>query len=419
MLKIVASSEPPTAGERRRAWNGPALWSRGFRPFFLAAGLWAVLAVAIWPPLFTGALVLPTAFATIDWHVHEMIFGYGAAVVAGFLLTAIPNWTGRLPVLGLPLVGLTALWALGRAAVLLSAELGWVGAAVLDSAFLLVFAAVAGREVLASRNLRNVKVVLVVLVLAVANICFHLEAAATGRAATAARLGIALLVFLILLIGGRVVPSFTQNWLAKRRSPALPVAFSRPDVVVMVLSGLSLVLWVALPEGLPSGLLLLAAGIANLWRLSRWRGWATRSDRLVLVLHAGYGLAAAGFLPMGAHAMAPDLLTAAVGFHVWAVGAIGTMTLAMMTRATLGHSGQALKASSGTQIIYVAVLVALVARVAMDVYPDHAQLLLYGAALAWIAGFAGFLAIYMPMLTHAHRQPRSQRMNPGCRRREA
>jgi uncharacterized protein involved in response to NO len=404
MLKIVASSQPSTAGDRCRAWSGPALWSRGFRPFFLAAGLWAVLAMAIWPPLFTGAVALPTAFAAVDWHVHEMIFGYGAAVVAGFLLTAIPNWTGRLPVMGLSLAGLTALWALGRAAVLLSAELGWVAATVLDSAFLLVFAAVAGREVLASRNRRNAKIVLAVLVLAVANICFHAEAAVAGRAAIATRLGIAVLVFLILLIGGRVVPSFTQNWLAQRGSAARPVAFGRPDAVVMVLSGLSLALWVARSDGVPTGLLLLVAGVANLWRLSRWRGWATRSDRLVLVLHVGFGLAAIGFLAMGAHATDPGLVTAAIGFHVWAVGAIGTMTLAMMTRATLGHSDRALKASRGTQAVYVAVLAALLARAAMAVWPVLAQPLLYVAALAWIAAFAGFMAIYSPMLVSAPRK---------------
>ena len=151
------------AAERRRLWRDAALWSRGFRPFFLFAGFWALAAMVIWPPFFTGEIEIPTAFSPVDWHVHEMIFGYGAAVVAGFLLTAIPNWTGRLPVAGPPLMLLCGLWALGRVAVLTSATLGAVPATALDASFLLAFAGVTAREVIAGRNLRNVKVVALVL----------------------------------------------------------------------------------------------------------------------------------------------------------------------------------------------------------------------------------------------------------------
>jgi len=397
MIEIAAT------GERRRAWSGPALWTRGFRPFFLAAGVWAVLAVAVWPPLFTGAVELPTAFAAIDWHVHELIFGYGAAVVTGFLLTAIPNWTGRLPVAGWPLAGLAVLWALGRAAVFGSAMIGPVGAAALDAAFLLAFAAVIAREVLAGRNWRNLKVVALVLVLAAANLGFHAEAVTLGRASVSGRLGIAVLVLLILLIGGRVVPSFTQNWLARRGAARKPVAFNRNDAVVMALSALALALWVAAPEGAPTGLALLAAGLGNLWRLSRWRGAATVSDRLVLVLHVGFFCAAAGFPVAALHALAPDVVGFAVGLHVWAIGAIGTMTLAMMTRATLGHSGRALAASPGTQAVYLAVLLALAARLGMELWPAHAVPLLYVAAAFWVAAFLGFVAIHLPMLARAAR----------------
>ena len=398
MLKLVAA-----AAERPRSSSGPALWSRGFRPFFLAAGLWAVLAMAIWLPFFTGAVALPTAFAPVDWHVHEMIFGYGAAVVAGFLLTAIPNWTGRLPVRGGALAGLAALWLLGRVAVFTSAAVGWLAAAAIDVLFLLVFAAVIGREIVASRNRRNLKVVGVVLLLAAANFGFHLEAAETARASTASAAGIGLLVFLILLIGGRVVPSFTQNWLAGRKSPLRPVAFNRSDAAVMALSGLALALWVGVPEGWPTGIALAIAGAANLWRLGRWRGYATASDRLVLVLHVGFFFAAAGFLVAAAHALAPGLLPAAAGLHVWAVGAIGTMTLAMMTRATLGHSGRPLAASFGTQAVYLAIVVATLARLAMAIWPDHAAPLLDLAAAAWIAAFAGFVILYAPLLVRPPR----------------
>ncbi|MDF2114045.1 NnrS family protein [Roseiarcaceae bacterium H3SJ34-1] len=387
----------------RRSWSGPPLWSYGFRPFFLGAALWAAAAIAIWPPFFTGEIEIPTAFSPVDWHIHEMIYGYGSAVVAGFLLTAIPNWTGRLPVAGWPLVLLAILWAAGRAAVFLSAKTGWMPAALLDTGFLLIFAAVAAREVIAGKNRRNVKVVALVLMLAAANAGFHIEAAMIGTASISARAGLAVIVFLILLIGGRVVPSFTHNWLARKELAVRPVPFGRPDGIVMALSALALLLWVVNAEWNLTGTLLLAAGTANFWRLSRWRGWTTRSDRLVLVLHAGFFLAALGFLFAGARVFAPSLVSPATATHVWAIGAIGTMTLAMMTRATLGHVGRALTASRGTQFVYLAVIAAMFARIAMELFPIVMLPLMYMAAIAWVAAFAGFVIVYGRMLAEPKR----------------
>jgi uncharacterized protein involved in response to NO len=374
---------------------------RGFRPFFLGAGLWAVSAIAVWLPFFTGRVEIPTAFSPVDWHVHEMIYGYGAAVIAGFLLTAIPNWTGRLPVASWRLALLTGLWAVGRGAVFFSAAIGWGPGAVIDTAFLLVFAALTAREVIAGRNWRNVKVVALVLMLASANAGFHIEAAATGAAPISTRVGLAIIVFLILLIGGRVVPSFTHNWLAKMERTPRPVPLGRPDVAVMALSAVALILWIADPAWSLTGALLLVAGAANFWRLSRWQGWATRSDRLVLVLHAGFFLDALGFLFAGAHAFAPDVVSPAAAAHVWAIGAIGTMTLAMMTRVALGHSGLALAASRTTQFIYAAVIAAMLTRVAAEFLPGVTMPMMVAAAAAWIAAFAGFIIVYGPILVRA------------------
>ena len=207
-----------------------------------------------------------------------------------------------------------------------------------------------------------------------------------------------MLVLLILLIGGRVVPSFTHNWLVKRGAATFPVPFGRADAAVMVLSALALGLWVGLPDEAPTGVGLLAAAAANLWRLSRWRGFATRPERLVLILHVGFLFAALGFVFAAVHALLPQHLSLAAGIHVWAVGSVGTMTLAMMTRATLGHAGQELAASKGTQAVYLAVAVAAAARVAMECLPSLALPLLCASALAWIAAFAGFLALYARLL---------------------
>lgn len=271
-------------------------------------------------------------------------------------------------------------------------------AALLDTGFLIVFAALVGREVIVGDNRRNLKVVGLVLMLAAANAGFHIEAAMNGSAAISTRAGLAIIVFLILLIGGRVVPSFTHNWLAQQGTSARPVPFGRFDGAVIVLSGLALLAWIAAPEQGWTGVLLLAAGIANLWRLARWRGWTTISDRLVLVLHVGFFFAALGFLFVGTHALWPDVASRAAGVHIWAIGAIGTMTLAMMTRATLGHTGHDLVASRTTQLVYLAVVMAMPARVLMEFMPALMQPLLYGAATAWILAFAGFALVYGPML---------------------
>ena len=287
------------SADAARGWRGAALLSRGFRPFFLGAGVWALVGMALWPAVFSGAVTIPTAFSAVDWHAHEMIFGYGGAVVAGFLLTSIPNWTGRLPVAGAPLAALVALWAAGRIAVFASAPIGRMAAAAVDVGFLVVFAALVAREVVAGKNWRNLKVAALVLALALVNVAFHVEDAREGLAEFSIRAALGIFVMLILLIGGRVTPSFTGNWIARMGAGARPVPFGRPDGVVLALSGFALLAWVAAPEGVVTGALALAAGAANLWRLSRWRGLAARSDALVLVLHAGFLLAALGFFAGG------------------------------------------------------------------------------------------------------------------------
>ena len=231
-MTALSHPEPRGSMAASRAWRGAAILSRGFRPFFLAAGVWAIVGMALWPAIFTGAIVAPTEFSAVDWHAHEMIFGYGAAVVAGFLLTAIPNWTGRLPVAGVPLAALVGLWAAGRIAVFASAAIGRTAAAVIDSTFLVVFAALVAREVAAGRNWRNLKTAGLVFALALVDVAFHVEDARSGLAEVSTRAALGLLVMLILLIGGRVTPSFTGNWLAKAGSvrgrfrPASPTEWS-------------------------------------------------------------------------------------------------------------------------------------------------------------------------------------------------
>jgi len=386
----------PAALRRRRDYAGPALFSYGFRPFFLGGALWAALAVVLWLPQYFGELALPTAFAPLDWHVHEMLYGYVAAVMTGFLLTAIPNWTGRLPVNGYPLLGLTALWMAGRLAIATSAIIGAGPAAIIDVAFLITVAGVALREILAGKNWRNLRVLAVLGVLIAANVVFHLESIWRGSADYGIRLAIAAVISLIMLIGGRVVPSFTHNWLARRNAGRLPQPFSRFDALSLVASGAALACWIALPHSVWSGVALLLAGLVQAVRLARWAGDRTFADRLVLVLHVGYGFIPLGFMLLGLAILWPAWWPQSAGLHAWTAGAVGLMTLAVMTRASLGHTGQRLIASVPTQIIYLCALIAALSRILAAFEPTI--VLFHVAAVGWVLAFAGFAVAYGPSL---------------------
>ena len=215
----------PTTAERVRTHTGPAILSYGFRPFFLFGAVWAALVVAVWLPMLGGLLTLPTALSPLEWHVHELIYGYVPAIVAGFLLTAVPNWTGRLPVTGTPLLALVSVWAAGRLAVLLSARIGAPLAAAIDLLFLACLAGVIAREIIAGRNLGNLKVLALVGLLLIGNAVFHAEASLmNGGSGYGIRIGIGGAVLLITLIGGRIIPSFTRNWLARQSPGRLPIS---------------------------------------------------------------------------------------------------------------------------------------------------------------------------------------------------
>jgi uncharacterized protein involved in response to NO len=386
----------PAALRRRREYAGPALFSYGFRPFFLGAAAWAALAVALWLPQYFGHLKLPTAFAPLDWHIHEMIYGYVAAAVAGFLLTAIPNWTGRLPVNGYPLAALFALWLLGRLAIAGSAICGLLIAAVVDVAFLLIFAGVAFSEIVAGRNWRNLRVLIVLGVLILGNVVFHAEIIRSGSADYGIRIGVGALVGLVMLVGGRIVPSFTRNWLVRNNPGRLPQPFSRFDAVTIAASALALICWIALPQFLASGILLIVAGLLQTVRHLRWAGDRTLADRLVLALHVAYAFVPMGFFLMGAAVLWPAIFPTSAGFHAWMAGAIGLMTLAVMTRASLGHTGQELTASLPTQLIYLCAFIAALSRIIAAFEPS--RVLLHVAATAWILAFGGFAVVFGRLL---------------------
>jgi len=392
-------------GQDKRPYTGrdgagePALLQLGFRPFFLAAGLWSMFAMALWLALLAGRLSLPSLLDPVAWHAHEMIFGYAAAAVAGFLLTAVPNWTGRLPVRGAPLAGLAGLWVLGRASVAASALIGAPLAALFDLAFPVLFFLLVGREILAGKSGKNLLMVALLALLVAGNAAMHLQA--LGGPATGPygqRLGVAALVFLITVIGGRIAPSFTRNWLAKRGPGRMPGAFGAFDRVALLVTAAALLAWVAAPDTAPTAWLSLAAGLALALRLSRWCGWRTAAEPLLLVLHLGYAWLPVGFALVAASHVAA-LLPASAALHALTAGAIGTMTLAVMIRATLGHSGRPLTAGGGTVTIFALITLATVLRIAGAVAAgDAGGGLLLASGVVWIGGFGLFVGLYGPIM---------------------
>lgn len=390
-----------TTMERHRAWRGPAILSFGFRPFFLLGAVWAALAMALWVPMLAGKLALPTAFDPVTWHAHEFLFGYLAAIIAGFLLTAVPNWTGRLPVTGWPLAGLTALWIAGRASVTFSESLPPFVVALADLALVAALTVLLGREIVVGKNWRNLPVVGLLMLFGYANALFHWESATGAYAAQGMglRLGLAVVLMMIAVIGGRIVPSFTRNWLAKQDAGRLPeLPMQRFDLFVLGLMLAALMAWVVAPFASLTGIALALAGLAHLARMARWAGDRTLAEPLVLVLHIGYV-----FIPLGALAGAAEILGngwvgAGSAQHLWMAGGIGLMTLAVMTRSTLGHTGRALTAGRGTVAIYAAVICAALARIGAGAWPEAAGTLHSLSGASWIAAFAGFAAIYGPML---------------------
>jgi len=300
---------------------------------------------------------------------------------------------------------LVAVWVAGRVAITFSAEIGWWQAAIVDISFLVLVVAAITREIVAGSNWRNLKIVAMVSLLLAGNVAFHLEAQLGGSAEYGTRIGIAAMVLLIAVIGGRIIPSFTRNWLVRENPGRLPVPFARFDVIVIGISAATLALWTVQPFGRPTAAALATAGVLHIVRLLRWAGDRTWRDRLVLILHVGYAFVPIGFLLVSAAALGIGLASA--GIHAWTVGAGGTMILAVMSRASLGHTGNVLAASPVTQAIYAAIVIAALARIGAALAPAWSGPLLSISALAWSAAFFGFAGSYGPLLVGTQRRARS------------
>lgn len=370
-----------------------------FRPFFLGAALLAVVALPLWAAVFSGANVPAPVGDALAWHRHEMIFGFAGAAVIGFMLTAIANWTGRKLLAGWSVAALAALWLAVRVAFLFG-EPGM--AMVAEGTLFLVVAGFAAREINASGN-RNMPIALAVALVGAASVAdLAVIARLIADNDTGWRAGLALIAVLMSLIGGRIIPAFTRNWLVKvGKAPPHPVMPTKPDLVIVAATALLLGLWAfgVAPPLLGWGLM--ALGAAHLWRLSRWQGWRTLADPLVAVLHLAYLWLPVALLLLGSGVIDPALPRSA-GVHALGAGGAGLLILAVMSRASLGHTGRPLAAGPMLTAAYALVLVGAVVRViaAAGYWAGIAPI--HMSATLWAGGFALFLVLYWPILTRAH-----------------
>ncbi len=403
----MAHTWTASSGADRERASLDALFSYGFRPFFLGASLYTYLFMTAWigwlgAQAFWGGLRdLPVAGSPFAWHAHEMIFGFAAAAVAGFLLTAVPNWTGALPLSGPPLVGLFSMWIAGRLAIAMSGLLAPALVAAVDVAFLPLLGGFVAFQLLAKPAARNLVFLALLAALAGANAAYHLSingiVAADGGGSM--RFALMVLVLMVSIIGGRIIPAFTQNWLHLNGADPTPRRITWLDGLSVASIALLALCQVAPVPHTLEGAIALAAALLNGARLFLWRGWTTWRAPIVFVLHVAYAWLVVGLL-LSAFAGLTDRLPSTAATHAFGAGAVGTMIMAVMTRASLGHTGRPLVAPAPVVWSYALVTIAALLRTAGPALaPDYGAASLAAAALAWIAAFGLFAIVYAPILT--------------------
>jgi len=381
--------------------RGFALFEYGFRPFFLVAGLHGTLAIPVWVAVVLGGLRLPVEME-VSWHAHQMVYGFAAAGLAGFLLTAVPSWTGAPARRGTPLVFLAALWVLGRIATTLPDVFSPPGTALLDLAFVPALVSLVVGPLLAAGKPRNLVLLVPVALFWIGDCLMHSEflGIAEDTAATGARLGIDVMLLMITIIGGRIVPSFTSNALRASGSMIEPRQFAWLDRLSIASMVLMLVCEAVTGPSRLTGAMALVAAIFNGLRLAGWRAEQTLNSPILWVLHLGYAWLVLGLF-LKAIAALTDAIPEPAALHTLTLGAMGTMLLAVMSRAGLGHTGRALKAHPATVGTYVLVSIAALLRLAAALLPEFYAELLVASGTAWTLAFLLFLGVYGPILITA------------------
>jgi uncharacterized protein involved in response to NO len=325
-----------------------------------------------------------------------MVFGFLPAVITGFLLTAIPNWTGGSPIRGRELMLLFSLWLAGRLVMAIPFLMPLLSATV-EGAFLVLVAGLVWREIAAGKSWSHAPIGGLISLYAAANILFHLLALSGAATDLPERIALALVMLLLALIGGRVTPNFTRDFLAEQGMTEQPAPFSPVDGLSVVLVGVAAAAWIVQPQAMVTGWMLAVAGLVNLGRLLRWCGWVTWHEPLVLILHLGYGWLAISLFALGGAILGLGLPTTDA-MHALTTGAVGVMTLAIMTRASLGHTGRPKHAGPMTVCIYILVNLGAMLRVFGPSADLSTNLVLGLAAMSWSGAYLLFALVYSPFL---------------------
>ena len=372
-----------------------ALFALGFRPFFLLSALFALLAIALWVPAFVGWVSLSSYYGQIGWHSHEMIFGYTAAVIAGFLLTAVRNWTDMATAQGWTLAALTLIWCLGRILPFFPSALPPVLIALVDLSFLPALVVGIGVPLVRRGERRNLLFLPLTAVFWLANLLVHLALLgfAPNLAHQAVFLGLNLVVLLIVIMGGRVIPFFTEGALQGVRIKRWSVIewFAIISVIAFTLAEFIFI------DPRIAGAFAGVAAIANGIRLGGWYTHRLWRVPLLWMLHLGYSWIVVGFLLKTGAALAviPPQFTV----HAFSLGAIGVVTMGMMARVSLGHTGRPLKVGPGMTIAFAAVNLAAVTRGLLPIlYPQWLSQLVILSGGLWLVAYAIFIIVYVPIL---------------------
>ncbi len=373
----------------------PAVLAYGFRPFFLLAGFHAAIAIPLWIAVLHG-FELPRALLPAPvWHVHEMLYGFVVAAMAGFLLTAVPSWTNQRGYAGAPLVLLVALWLAGRLAMTLPLGLSPLWAGLIDLAFLPALALTILPALLRSGNRRNLVFIGLLAVLFASNLHFHLNGAAANDPLY---LGLNAMLFLVSMLGGRMVPAFTSAGLKQLGIDARIRRYQPLDRAALVAVVGVLIVDLVFPASVYAAVMAAVAAVLLAAQLSRWQGHRTLPIPMVWVLHVAYA-----WLPICLALKAAVLfavpIPASSWLHALTVGAMATMIIAVMSRAALGHTGRALVAPRPVVVGYVLLTIAALSRVfGPMLMPSAGSLWLVLAALLWCLAFLLYLVVYAPIL---------------------
>lgn len=373
----------------------PAVLGYGFRPFFLLAGIHAAIAIPIWLVLLPGSASITTPISPLAWHAHEMLFGFIIAAVAGFLLTAVPSWTGSRGYAGAPLLGLTLLWIAGRLAVTIPLGLSAMMVALIDLAFIPALALTILPALLRSGNRRNSVFIVLLAALFAANFRFHFTGATTIEPLL---FGINVMLLMVAMVGGRILPAFTSSGLKQRGIDIRIRSYPPIDVATLIAILALVIVDVFLPTTVFAAVAATVAAVLLALRLARWQGHRTLRFPIIWVLHAAYA-----WLPVALALKAASLFGVPIAqagwIHALTAGAFSTMILAVMSRASLGHTGRELVAPRLIEIAYYLVGVAALMRVFGPlVFAEIWRFWVIASGLLWSLAFVLFLVVYAPIL---------------------